>query len=89
MDNNENRKRTDNQRTRILRWMLEHPDKGLTHLTALQMFGCIELPKRVSELVQNGHPVKRDRTITNEYGVRFKEYYITAADAMHYSVPSL
>lgn len=86
MDNNENRPRTKNQRTRILHWMLDHPGQGLTHLSAINLFGCIELPKRVSELVNLGYPIQRDRTIVNEHGVRFKEYYMKAEDCQLYAL---
>lgn len=84
MDNNLNPSRTQSQSVRIRRWFIDHPEQELTSLSALRMFGCIELPKRISELVAQGFPIQRDRTIVIESGARVKAYYVTKQDMEMY-----
>lgn len=84
MDNNQNIASTASQSARIRRWFIDHPEQELTSLSALRMFGCIELPKRVSELVAQGFPVQRDRTIVVESGARVKAYYTRRDDMIQF-----
>lgn len=84
MDDNQNVSRTQSQRVRIRRWFIDNPERIMTSLSALQMFGCIELPKRVSELVADGFPIQRDRTVVVENGARVKAYYTRKVDMEMY-----
>ena len=43
--------------------------KKITSLSALTLFGIISLPKRICELVADGHKVKKVRkTVEKEHG---------------------
>lgn len=84
MDNNLNALQSVSQESRIKHWFLRNPGKEITSLDALRMFGCMEFPKRISTLVEQGLPISRDKTIRLLNGKRVKAYYITQDDAKQY-----
>jgi len=84
MDNNLNGTQTASQESRIKWWFLNNPEKEITSLEALRMFDCLEFPKRISNLVAQGLPISRDRTIQVRNNKRVKAYYITKSAAAEY-----
>lgn len=83
-DNNLNITASASQESQIKRWFLRHPEKEITSLDALRLFGSMEFPKRVSTLVAQGLPISRDRTIQTANNKRVKAYYITRENAERY-----
>ncbi|MDO4427129.1 MAG: helix-turn-helix domain-containing protein [Moraxella sp.] len=51
----------------------------LSPLTALQEFGCLSLPQRISELRARGEPIQ-GRMVTEPNGKRHNIYWIEAKD---------
>jgi hypothetical protein len=75
MNINDNLQTSESQNKRILEYMKS--GKGITSLEALQMFGCMRLASRISDL-RKRHPeltieVSRVETTT---GKRVARYYI-------------
>jgi len=83
-DNNPNPRSTQSQREQIKWWFLRNAGKEITSLDALHRFGCMEFPKRISELVADGMAIRRDKFITLPNDKRVKAYYITQEEARQY-----
>ena len=83
-DNNHNPRSTQSQREQIKWWFLRNAGKEITSLDALHRFGCMEFPKRISELVADGMAIRRDKFITLPNDKRVKAYYITEENAVKY-----
>ena len=84
-DYNLNGQESVSQEIRIKWWFLNNPEKEITSLDALQMFECLEFPKRISNLVADGLPISRDRTIQVGKRKRVKAYYITRENVKRYA----
>ena len=83
-DNNSNPRSSQSQREQIKWWFLRNAGKEITSLDALHLFGCMEFPKRVSELVAAGMRIHRDKFVTTANDKRVKAYYITHEEAQKY-----
>ena len=83
-DNNPNPERSESQREQIKMWFLRHPDTEITGLEALRFFGCMEFPKRISELVAMGFNINRDKFRQVGEHTRVKAYYLPREDAEQY-----
>jgi hypothetical protein len=66
-----------NQKQRILEWL--QGGNSLTRLNSWDQLGCLEAPARISELRQEGIPIRTEmRTVTNKFGdrVRIAVWYL-------------
>ena len=59
---NPNEKQSASQNAQILAWL--ESGRTLTTLQALELFGCIRLGARISELRSRGHNIKTDWMVT-------------------------
>lgn len=73
---NENAATSESQKLRILEFILT--GCGLTQLQALNYFGCFRLPARISELRENGWPIRmRMIEVETIYGKKHvAQYYL-------------
>lgn len=67
------------QEEMVLDYMKTHPDRGITALEGFDMFGIMQFPKRIFNLIRQGYNIVSNyETGTNRYGntVRYKRYYL-------------
>lgn len=61
--------------------ILAHMQSGrsLTFLEALDLFGCMHLPRRILDLKEKGHKIE-DRWERNDEGKRYKRWWMDPAN---------
>lgn len=66
---------TESQKQAILDWLSE--GNTITTLQALNMFGCMRLASRISDLKNEGFPIAKEMIKVN--GKRVAEYWLQRA----------
>lgn len=66
---------TESQKKSILDWLSE--GNTITSLQALNMFGCMRLASRISDLRQDGFPIAKEMIEIN--GKRVAQYWLQRA----------
>lgn len=66
---------TESQKKSILDWLSE--GNTITALQALNMFGCMRLASRISDLRSEGFPIAKDMIEVN--GKRVAQYWLQRA----------
>ena len=66
---------TESQKQAILNWLSE--GNTITALQALQMFGCMRLASRISDLRSEGFPISKEMIEVN--GKRVAQYWLQRA----------
>jgi len=73
MNNNENRRSSASQTDRILEYLLA--GNSITSLEAINLFGCIRLASRISDIKARGYLVYSE-FITTPTEKKVKRYYL-------------
>lgn len=73
MNNNENRRSSASQTDRILEYLLA--GNSITSLEALNLFGCIRLASRISDIKARGYLVYSE-FVTTPTDKKVKRYYL-------------
>ena len=73
MNNNENRRSSASQTDRILEYLLA--GNSITSLEAINLFGCIRLASRISDIKARGYLVYSE-FITTPTDKKVKRYYL-------------
>lgn len=60
----------------VLRFLIEHPEKGITPITALRACGSFRLSERIREIAEENHKIEK-AWYTTRKGARVRRYFLT------------